>query len=725
MIRESELVARTAGAEVSFDEGFWPSVQRLDSSDSHRVIQALNLFAKNPEHPNLHLKPLKGRLSQLMSVRAGRDVRVMLVKRGDTYIWLQAGNRRDVYDKAERGQFVVNPNRRFMGFVDAALPDEERREPLPTSERARAPIAAAVFDHWSAPELESAGFADDEIAQLRVCLDEYALLALKWPGDRIDLAVELVELTPEEWRAGVEGGSESTLRAAIAEFGGLTGISPLFSSDELARIAAAPIEDWMIFLHPDQRVVVERAYDGPARVRGAAGTGKTVVALHRAWHLAERWRNTEPRARILFTTVTGSLPRVYEQLFLRLPATEPGAVEFLSIDDVAAAVCRDADIDLPRVDASQAESAFHRAFRSVVTDGSPLARSGLTAEYLRTEIARVIKGRGVETLDEYLSLVRTGRGVGLTAALRRQLWELAQAWDQECASAGTVHPGDVLIAALRSARSLAAPRCRSVIVDEAQDLTMVGLQLLRALVNSGSRDRADGLFLVGDGAQRVYPGGFTLRQAGVEVRGRTTVLRVNYRNTSEILAAALAVAGDERVVDLDEVFKRGELEAATIRHGVRPVLSLYATAAAERAGLVKQLRDATGTDQIGIGDTAVFCGDDFACGAIVDALGEGGMAAQYLAEYDGTPTENVKVGTYAEAKGLEFKAVFLPGLSASFPPPRREGESEDEHEERRVLEVSRLFVAMTRARDVLVLSSAGGTSALLAPTRDQFEVIDA
>ena len=84
MIRESELAARTAGAEVGFDEGFWPSVQRLDSSDSHRVIQALNLFAKNPEHPNLHLKPLKGRLSQLMSVRAGRDVRVMLVRRGDT-----------------------------------------------------------------------------------------------------------------------------------------------------------------------------------------------------------------------------------------------------------------------------------------------------------------------------------------------------------------------------------------------------------------------------------------------------------------------------------------------------------------------------------------------------------------------------------------------------------------------------------------------------------------
>jgi hypothetical protein len=110
----------------------------------------------------------------------------------------------------------------------------------------------------------------------------------------------------------------------------------LFSADELTRIAAAPIEDWMIFLHPDQRVVVERASDGPVRVRGAAGTGKTVVALHRASYLAERWRNTEPRARILFTTVTDTLPRVYEHLFLRLPAAEPGAVDFMRIDDIAA-----------------------------------------------------------------------------------------------------------------------------------------------------------------------------------------------------------------------------------------------------------------------------------------------------------------------------------------------------------------------------------------------------
>jgi hypothetical protein len=711
-------------AEISFYEGFWPSVHRLAPAESHRIIQALNLFAEHPDHPNLHLKPLKGRLSQLMSVRAGRDIRVLLVKRGETYVWLEAGNRRDVYDKAERGQFVVNPNRRFMGFVDATVREEERRQPLPTDERARERPGPGVFDHWSTPELVDAGFTADEVTQLRSCADEYALLALNWQDERIDLAVELVELTPEQWRAGVPAGEETILRKAITDFGGLTGISPLFSAEELARIAAAPIEDWMIFLHPDQRSIVERQYEGPARVRGAAGTGKTVVALHRAAYLARRQRNEQPGVPVLFTTVTESLPRVYEHLFRRLPEAPADDVVFLSIDEVAQRVCAAAGVELPAVHAAQVDQCFERAHAQVVISGTPLARSSLSPKYLRTEIDRVVKGRGVQSLDEYLTLIRTGRGVGLTGATRRQVWELAEAWDAECALAGTVVPGDALISALRAARAMTTPSYRSVVVDEAQDLTMVGLQLLRSLVNAGSRDRSDGLFLVGDGAQRVYPGGFTLRQAGVEVRGRTTVLRVNYRNTREILGAALAVAGEERVVDLDEEFKRGELKAATIRSGVQPVLFRYATEAAELDGLVKQIREVTATDQIGPGDTAVFGTDKDACAAVADAIAEDGITAQPLRAYDGTPNDMVKVGTYADAKGLEFKVVFLPGLSRDTGSTGHAA-SDDEDEERRVLELSRLFVAMTRARDVLVLSCVGEMSPLLSQALKQLEVVDA
>jgi hypothetical protein len=647
----------------------------------------------------------------------------LLVKRGETYIWIEAGLRRDVYDKAERGHFVVNPNRRFMGFVDTAVPEDERRQPLPTLDRVAQPGAAVgVFDHWTTAELGEAGFSSDEIALLRNCGNEYALLTLPWPEDRIDLAIELVELTPEQWRAGVEAGGEALLRSAIAEFGGLTGISPLFAPDELARIAAAPVEDWMIFLHPDQRAVVERRYDGPARVRGAAGTGKTVVALHRAAHLSRSERNGDGGP-VLFTTVTDSLPRVYAHLFSRMPDASVSEVDFLSIDDVAAHVVKDSAVQLPDVDLDVVEAGFEGAFATVVTPSSPLARSALTRDYLRTEITRVLKGRGVESLDEYLTLVRTGRAVGLTASLRTHLWELAEAWDEQCAIRGTIHPGDVLIRALEIASESAGPRYRSIVVDEAQDLTMVGLQLLRALVNAGSRDRPNGLFLVGDGAQRVFPGGFTLRQAGVEVRGRTTVQRVNYRNTQEIHASALAVAGDERVVDLDEEFKRGELVASTVRRGVRPLLFRFATEAEQMSGLVKHIRDIAGSEQIGMGDIAVFCANASACSAVARAFEGNSLAWQLLTSYEGVPSERVKIGTYAEAKGLEFKAVFLPGLSQS-DDPAADLDSDEEGDERRALELSRLFVAMTRARDVLILSCIGEPSDSLSRALPAVEVVD-
>src|SRR5690606_35662564 len=117
------------------------------------------------------------------------------------------------------------------------------------------------------------------------------------------------------------------------------------------------------------------------------------------------------------------------------------------------------------------------------------------------------------------------------------------------------------------------PTYRAAIIDEAQDLTLVGLQLVRALVNGpDGTDRPDGLQIVGDGAQRIYPGGFTLRQAGIEVRGRTAVLRMNYRNTREIMGAAMAVAGNQPVDDLGERFERKDAEAIALRSGIRPVL---------------------------------------------------------------------------------------------------------------------------------------------------------
>src|SRR5207302_1712610 len=141
----------------------------------------------------------------------------------------------------------------------------------------------------------------------RACKVEDDLFDVELSAPEFELSIEIMELTPEQWRTPTmldeEVVAEDRLRNAIGEFGPLSGISPLFTPEEIKHLAAAPIEDWMVFLHPDQRAVVDRHYEGPARVRGSAGTGKTVVALHRAVSLAKRFRDEseEPR-KILFTT---------------------------------------------------------------------------------------------------------------------------------------------------------------------------------------------------------------------------------------------------------------------------------------------------------------------------------------------------------------------------------------------------------------------------------------
>lgn len=490
----------------------------------------------------------------------------------------------------------------------------------------------------------------------------------------------------------------------------------------LAEVVNRPIEDWMIFLHPDQRAMVSRHFEGPARVRGSAGTGKTVVGLHRAAWLARRTRDAGESRPVLFTTFIRSLPPVFESLYLRLPGTQAGEVEFVHIHRLASQICTaaaDRQVTAPR----KIDAAFTAAFERAVTPGTPLAEAGFGRQYLRDEITSVIKGRGLTSLGTYLEIERTGRRAPMLRSHREQVWALMAAWDAEMARQGTVDFADVVLRARDHARALADPRYSVAIVDEAQDLSLVGLQLVRALVNAPDAiDRPNGLLLLGDGAQRIYAGGFKLRQAGVEVRGRTTVLTVNYRNTDEIIGTALAVAGDGSVDDLGEQFRRGEQAAESPRHGVRPRLVEAGSFDGQVDEIVRQLGELIGTNRVGAGDVGVLVPTNWMADQAIRRLEKARIAAQALDRYDGRPNDQVKVGTYHRAKGLEFKAVFLPGLSkGTFPRLPDPDQSDDEAAEARDLAISQLFVAMTRARDVLVLLYDGEPSEVIAAELGRFE----
>lgn len=713
---------------VSFTDKFWPSVIRLSDREQAQVNKAIVKLGEDPHADGLRLKPIQGDSSgKKWTCRASQEIRIFLFKHGPVLTLERAGHHDAMYELAERVSMIHNAGTGAIVVTERAIDEEGFLPRMPVSAGPSAPDEGPrPLDHWTDAELEEAGLGEAEIASLRTARTEDELLDLDIDEETLNLVLDLLGQTPEQWRApsiDAEAEQGERIRRAILEHGALAGISPLFSAEQLEKLASAPIEDWMVFLHPDQQVAVTRRYEGPARIRGSAGTGKTVVALHRAAELVRRFREEEaiegPRT-VLFTTYIASLPPVFERLYHRLPQTQPDDdIEFWNIDKLARRICSDAG-DRITIDPRVVDSSWAKAWKS-----SPLAAGGFSASYIQEEVRQVIKGRGIRDLDSYLAVERTGRGTRFAEPLRRQVWELRVEWDARLGEAGVLDFPDVVLRARDHARAAATPRFRAALIDEAQDLTLVGLQLIRALVNGPKAiDRSDGLLVVGDGAQRIYAGGFTLRQAGVEVRGRTTVLRTNYRNTRQIIEAAMAVAGADAVDDLGDQYARGEAEAEATRAGMKPALVGCEGTADECRWITDRIVDLRSSGALHLGDVGVFCATNKQAELVAEHLQLAGVPAMSLRDYDGTPIDKVKVGTHFRAKGLEFKVVFLPHLGANvFPRKPTAGQSEEEAAEHRTLALSQLFVAMTRARDGLFLLASGDPSPLLG-SLDHFEVID-
>ncbi|MFJ7206470.1 UvrD-helicase domain-containing protein [Streptomyces sp. NPDC098789] len=458
----------------------------------------------------------------------------------------------------------------------------------------------------------------------------------------------------------------------------------------------APIEQWMTFLHPDQVALVRRNWSGPARISGPAGTGKTVVALHRAAHLARR-----TTGRILYVTFANNLPRVQHTFLGTMAPSVSDRVDFRSLHAWAQEFLHQRGVPV-RLHGDKAETAFSLAWKDVGR-GSRLAALDPGPTYWREEIDYVIKGRGLTRFEEYATVPRRRRRASLNRTQRQSVWELYEAYEARRAERGVHDFNDVLSLALAEASlRRERPPYAAVIVDEVQDLTLVGVLLLHALVG----DAPNGLLLVGDGQQTVYPGGFRLTDAGIDIRGdRGQVLRTNYRNSKQILDAALAVVADDTFEDLDGLPTSGRRDVDLTYHDGDVVRVVAPSADAHDGQLLAALRSLP----VGaLADTALLCPTVRAVGHYQRLLARAGIAVCPLESYDGRTVDAVKVGTYRRAKGLEFKSVFLPRCDARGGPgtPTAPGSQTPETaRERAELLRSGLFVAMTRARDLLWLGS--------------------
>ncbi len=462
---------------------------------------------------------------------------------------------------------------------------------------------------------------------------------------------------------------------------------PVELAEQLTRAAALPIADWMGFLHPTQARLVRRSFTGPARVRGPAGTGKTVVLLHRA-----AWLAALGTGRVLVTSYVRTLPQQLATAYTRLAPDTTDTVDFRGIHAVARELLRRNGQRYP-VDHQRVDRLFARAWTRA---GQGTALEQLAPDrYWREEIDHVIKGRGLREVTEYEALDRRGRGLPLTNTLKHVVWTLLQAYQHALDGAGAYDSNDELSAALHLATHRPPdPGWCAVLVDEVQDLPLLALKLCKALAG----DRPNSLFLAGDGQQALYPGGFTLADAGISVTGRATVLRTNYRNTRPILDTASALVADRDFHDLDTTTEPGRQPVEVLRDG-RPVRT---ASAPTRRGLTlllrQEIRANTGAG-IRPGDSAVLCHERWQVAHLAERLTDLGIAFRDLADWTGEPDDRIKIGTINRSKGLDFAAVYLldlstprvPGTGTATPHPS----SWQEHL------AQREYVACTRPRDRL------------------------
>lgn len=448
------------------------------------------------------------------------------------------------------------------------------------------------------------------------------------------------------------------------------GSVPEVLQEPVAPSYRRPFRDWRYFLDDAQLGVVRRSFSGPAQISGPAGTGKTTLALHRLAYLARRGDG-----KLLYTAPLDRVPERAAGRFGQMAPELSGQIEFASLHGWArnflAGRGRSADVD---------EQELRRAFDAVWSRDEVLRGVRNSREHWRDEIDRVIKGRGISSFDAYRTVSRKGRGGQLPADFRSHVWRFYCDYERELSERGVFDHNDVLKRALAELERRPLPRqYTGVVVDEAQELTLIGLRLAHAI----SGDEPDQLLLVGDGQQQALAGGWRLSDAGISLHGRGEVLRNDYRNRGVVLERA------------------GQVEAIN-RYDDGPSLPLSAALPVRGGGRVVEWH---GKDQERALLSALLALDDGSSAAIITesesatehwlrVLRDAGVTTLPLASWDGRDTSDTLVGTVLEAKGAEFRAVFLPAEPA---PPADSREDRETHERRRL-------VAMTRAQDHLWLS---------------------
>ena len=554
---------------------------------------------------------------------------------------------------------------------------------------APATLKPALFAHLTPLELLSYGVPEDLVPTvLQANEDSLLALADHLPGEAAEALVELATGgKPKPAPAPAPNADPFAHPDAQRRFRVMRDV------EELDRALDYPWEKWTVFLHPAQRQWVEKDYNGPARVAGSAGTGKTIVALHRAVHLARQ----NPDARVLLTTFSDTLARALKGKLRRLICNEPKLGERLEVEALGSVAMRLNERHLGKV-----RIAGDGQIRQIVADAvKAVPGHRFTASFVLAEWLDVVDTWQIGSWEGYRDFKRLGRKTRLSEAQRALLWQIFEKVAVELVTQGLSTRSAVCTRLAAAIAAMKHPPYDHVVVDEAQDVDVSQLRLLAAMAGS----KPNGLLFAGDLGQRIFQTPFSWKALGVDVRGRSRTLHVNYRTSHQIRAQADKLLGPE-VSDVD-----GNVEdrrgTVSVFNGPAPEITTLASEQAEVAQVAAWIgeRLASGVLPHELG---VFVRSAEQIPRAEAALKMAGVDWRVLDDKVDTASGQASICTMHLAKGLEFRCVVAMACDDEVIPLQERIEAvTDEADLEEVYHTERhlLYVACTRARDQLLVTA--------------------
>lgn len=677
---------------------FTNSLERLSDDEQKSVKTTAFDLQMSPANPGMKFHRLDNiRDKRFWSVRVTGDLR-LIVHRSDNGLLLCYVDHHDrAYQWARRRKLENHPVTGAAQFVEIREIVQEVIRPQYTSANLDQTPKPLIFADLNDDLLLSYGVPSEWIDIVRAA-DEDSILDLSdhLPAEAFEALLEIaIGGTPEVFQ--IFGAETNPFEHPDAR----RRFQQIFSFGELERAMEYPWDQWAVFLHPAQRQMVEGDYRGPVRISGSAGTGKTIVALHRAVYLAR----SNPEARVLLTTFSDTLANALKQRLIILVGNEPGLAERLDVYSINELGRRLYELNVRPCIIADREY-IRQALEKAVLDTGIV---NFNPKFLMNEWESVVDAWQLRTFDDYSGVPRIGKKRRLNEKQRALIWSLFEKVWADLEFKGLLTWATVFnqLAQLLSDRE--SPLFDYAVIDEAQDIGVSQLRFLAAL----GGNRPNSLFFAGDLGQRVFQAPYSWKSLGVDIRGRSKTLKINYRTSHQIRRQADRLLAPE-ISDVDGNTE-GRFGTVSVFSGPEPIIRVFDNTELEGAAVGQWIKDLA-NEGIQSQEIGLFVRSNREIVRAIKSVEEAALQYCLLDEKVSITRGKISIGTMHLAKGLEFRAVAVAGCDDEILPMQARIElaaDDTDLEEIYNTELNLLYVACTRAREHLWISGVEPASEFL------------